>query len=130
MGKEAHILDGVADLTAQPHRVRLGHVLPLYQHPAGIRAYEAVYQFQRRGLSAAGPADDGEEFPLADVQGKFPQNRLAAVGFRYLFKPNHRLSHELFLQKSLLYQEIPGHILLVLSFHLNLVVELCHLAVA
>ncbi|SCJ30723.1 Uncharacterised protein [uncultured Blautia sp.] len=93
MGKQAHVLDGVADAAAQGHRVDSGHILPLDQDSARVRRQQAVYQLQHGGLSAAGPADDRHKCARLHIQREVPQNGLDAEGLGDALKANDRLGH-------------------------------------
>ena len=93
VGKQAHVLDGVADAAAQGHRVDSGHILPLDQDSARVRRQQAVYQLQHGGLSAAGPADDRHKCARLHIQREVPQNGLGAEGLGDAFKANDRLGH-------------------------------------
>ena len=93
VGKQAHVLDGVADAAAQGHRVDSGHILPLDQDSARVRRQQAVYQLQHGGLSAAGPADDRHKCARLHIQREVPQNGLGAEGLGDALKANDRLGH-------------------------------------
>ena len=86
IGKQADLLDHIADMAAQFHLVLGGDVLLVEVDLARRGLDEAVDHLQRGGLTAAGRPDQDSHLALLDLEGQVVQNLLAAVGQRYVFK--------------------------------------------
>jgi hypothetical protein len=62
VGKQADLLDDVADLAAKLHRGHVAGVLAIDQHPTRCRRHDAVDHLERGGLAATGRAQQHTDF--------------------------------------------------------------------
>lgn len=86
VGKQADLLDDIADVAAQLHPVLGGDILAVYIDLAAGGFDQAVDHLQRGGLAAAGRADQDRHLPLLDFKGDVVDNFLTPVGERNVFK--------------------------------------------
>ena len=86
VGKQADLLDDIANVAAQLHPVLGGDILAVYIDLAAGGFNQAVDHLQRGGLAAAGRADQDRHLPLLDFKGDVVDNFLTPVGERNVFK--------------------------------------------
>jgi hypothetical protein len=76
--EQPHLLDHVANLPPQLHRVECADALVADSDVARLEVDQAVDQLQRRGLAAARGPDEHADFPCGDGQRELVDGRLGA----------------------------------------------------
>ena len=80
MGKEADLLDHIADAAAKAHWVRLHHIAAGDEHAALVRLDHAVDDAHRRGLAATRRTDQHADFPFRNRQREMVDGRMRRAG--------------------------------------------------
>jgi hypothetical protein len=90
--EEAHLLDDVADGTAELDGIDSRDVAAVDEDPTGGRLDKAVDHAHGGGLAAAGGPDEDRQLAAHDVEGQL-LHRHGAVRERlaHLLEPDHRL---------------------------------------
>ena len=90
VGKQADLLDHIADMAAQLHLIGLCNILTIDINMAAVRLDQTIDGFQRCSFSAAGRADQHNKLSVRDREIQIVQDQIFAIGFIHMLKLDHR----------------------------------------
>ena len=89
VGKQADLLDDIADVAPELHLVLAVDVLAVDEDGPGVRLQQAVDHLHGGGLAAARGADEHHELPVRDGEVQVLEDRGLAVALGHMFKLDH-----------------------------------------